>query len=69
MCKLHTLNSMLCVVAIFSKIWSPQRVDCLAPYGSIDVKCPSEGHNDTLPSSETESRADNLRLTNNALIR
>ena len=32
--------------------------------GNIGVKCLSQGHNDTLPSSGTKLRADNLVIAN-----
>ena len=33
-------------------------------YGSLGSKCFSQGHNDTLPSSGTEPRADKLAVAN-----
>ena len=37
-------------------------------YGGIDVKCLFQGHNDALPSSETEPRADKLAIAQLALL-
>ena len=58
----HTQN--LIRHAIISHTRPPQRVDCLAHYGSIGMKCLFQGHNDTLRSSQTKPRADNLAIAN-----
>ena len=59
-----TTTRILIRYAIYSQIGPPLRVDCLARYGSIGVKCLFQGHNDALFRSGTEPRSDNLAVAN-----
>ena len=57
------INRMLYILSIFRQTGPPHWLDALA-CGILDVKCFSQGHNDALPSSEIEPRANNLAVAN-----
>ena len=50
--------------AIFSPTGLPRRVDWLAHYGIIVVKCLFQGHSNTLSVSGTKPRVDNFAIAN-----
>ena len=49
---------------IFNQTGPPRRVDAWPRYGSVYVMCRYQGHNNTLLSSRTKIRVDNLAFAN-----